>query len=190
MGKGKHISSGPQSAFVRDSVIMGVGILIIATLTYGAIWLIQDLRSGSDDDPAATGTTVTTQAPTTTSSPATAPSTAVATTTTSTSATTTVPVVEVRPPAEVTVIVLNSVGTTGLAHRVTEALAEIGYDTLEPDNYEPQLEQSRIWYKPGYGPDAIDLAANFPDALTELNPDVAPEADIVVLLGASYEEPE
>ena len=189
MAKGKHVSSGPQSAFVRDSVIMAVGILIIAALTYGAIWLFQDLRKGSGDDPAVTETTLTTEAPTTTAATATTSSTAAPTTTSSTSTTTTT-VVEVRPPAEVTVLVLNSVGTPGLARRVTENLAAIGYDTLEPDNYEPELEQSRIWYKPGFGPDAIDLAASFPDAKTELNPDVAPEADIVVLLGASYEEPE
>jgi hypothetical protein len=97
-------------------------------------------------------------------------------------------VIEVRPPEEVTVLVLNSVGTAGLAGRVTEKLAALGYDTLEPANFEPLLEQSLIWYKPGFGPDANDLAANFPDAVTEFNPDELPEADIVVLLGASYEE--
>ena len=83
---------------------------------------------------------------------------------------------------------LNSVGTAGLAGRVTEKLDALGYETLEPDNFEPLLEQSLIWYKPGFGPDANDLAANFPDAVTEFNPDELPEADIVVLLGASYEE--
>lgn len=189
MAKGKHVSSGPQTAFVRDSVIMAVGILIVAALTYGAIWIFQSI--GSDDGPIASGTTATTAAPATTSpTAATTSSTAASTTTTSApTTTTTAPVVEVRPPSEVRVLVLNSVGTPGLAGRVTESLAALGYDTLEADNYEPELEQSRIWYKPGFGPDAIDLAANFPDALTELNPDVAPEADIVVLLGASYEEP-
>ena len=85
-------------------------------------------------------------------------------------------------------LVLNSIGTTGLARRVTDRLSELGYNTLTPDNYEPRLEQSLIWYKPGFGPDAQDLAANFPDAVTEFNPDEQPEADIVVLLGASYEE--
>lgn len=187
MTKGKHVSSGRQSAFLRDSVIMGVGILIIAALTYGAIWLFQDLTGGSNGDPVAVATTTTTAAPTTTVAPATttsAPTTSISTTTT------TAPVVEVRPPDEVTVLVLNSIGTPGLAGQVTELLAGMGYDTLEADNYEPELEQSRIWYKEGFGPEAIDLAALFPDALTELNPDVAAEADIVVLLGASYEEPE
>ena len=188
MTKGKHVSSGRQSAFLRDSVIMGVGILIIAALTYGAIWLFQDLVGGSDDDPVAVATTTTTAAPETTAAPAT--TTSAPTTSISTTATTTAPVVEVRPPEEVTVLVLNSVGTPGLAGTVTEQLAGLGYETLEADNYEPGLERSRVWYKEGFGLEANDLAALFPDALIELNPDVAPEANIVVLLGASYEEPE
>lgn len=188
MTKGKHVSSGRQSAFLRDSVIMVVGILIIAALTYGAIWLFQDLTGGSDDDPVAVATTTTTAAPTATAGPST---TAAPTTSTSPSTTTTTaPVIEVRPPEEITVLVLNSIGTPGLAGRVTEQLAGMGYVTLEPDNYEPELEQSRIWYKEGFGPDANELAAVFPDALRELNPDAALEADIVVLLGASYEDPE
>lgn len=186
MTKGKHVSSGRQSAFLRDSVIMAVGILIIAVLTYGAIWLFQDLTGGSDGDPVAVATT-TTAGPSTTVSTTT---TSAPTTSTSTTTTTTAPVVEVRPPEEVTVLVLNSVGTPGLAGRVTEQLAGLGYDTLEAANYEPELEQSLIWYKEGFLLEANDLAAFFPDALTQLNSDVAPEADIVVLLGASYEEPE
>lgn len=187
MARGRHASKAGQSAFLRDATIMAVGIIIVAALMYGLLWLIQSWRS-SDPLPGATDTTITaeTTVPPTTLPPST--STTAPTTTTTTAPTTTVPVIEVRPPEEVTVLVLNSVGTQGLAGRVTERLADLGYDMLEPDNFEPLLEQSRIWYKPGYGPDANDLAANFPDAVTEFNPDELPEADIVVLLGASYEE--
>jgi hypothetical protein len=187
MARGKHASRAGQSAFLRDATIMGIGIVIVAALMYGILWLVQSWRS---PDPLP-GTSETTQVVETSEAPATAPSTTttIAPTTTTTAApTTTVPVIEVRPPEEVTVLVLNSVGTAGLAGRVTEKLAALGYDMLEPDNFEPLLPQSRIWYKPGFGPDANDLAANFPDAVTEFNPDELPEADIVVLLGASYED--
>jgi hypothetical protein len=172
---------------MRDAAIMGVGIIIVAALMYGILWLIQSWRS-PDLLPAGSETTLvveTTVAPATSASTTT---TAAPTTTTTAAPTTTVPVIEVRPPGEVTVLVLNSVGTSGLAGRVTEKLAALGYDMLEPDNFEPLLEQSKIWYKPGFGPDANDLAANFPDAVTEFNPDELPEADIVVLLGASFED--
>lgn len=184
MARGKHASKAGQSAFTRDAAIMAVGILIVAALVYGLLWLIQSIRNS--DGPVASETTLVVE---TTTAPSTSTSTTVASTTTSTVPTTTaVPVIEVRPPEEVRVIVLNSVGTAGLAARVTGILADLGYDMLEEDNYQPRLEQSLIWYKPGFGADANDLAANFPDVIVELNPDDLPEADIVVLLGASYED--
>ena len=187
MARGRHASKSGQSAFIRDATIMGVGIVIVAALMYGILWLIQSWRS-PDPLPGTSETTQVVETPTTTTIRATTTTTAAPTTTTTSTTTTTVPVIEVRPPEEVTVLVLNSVGTAGLAGRVTETLAELGYNTLTPDNFEPRLEQSLIWYKEGFGPDAQDLAANFPDAVTEFNPDGPAEADIVVLLGASYEE--
>ncbi len=187
MARGRHASKSGQSAFLRDAAIMAVGIVIVAALMYGILWLIQTWRS-PDPLPGASETTQVVEPSTTTTLPASTTTTAAPTTTTTSTTTTTVPVIEARPPEEVTVLVLNSVGTAGLAGRVTERLAELGYDTLEPDNYEPRLDQSLIWYKEGFGPEAQDLAANFPDAVTEFNPDGLPEADVVVLLGASYEE--
>lgn len=186
MAKGRHASKVGQSAFLRDATIMGVGIIIVAALMYGMLWLIQSWRS-SDGLPTAAETTLVVD---TTTVPTTVPPTTTTTSqpTTTIAPTTTIPDIEVRPPGEVTVLVLNSVGTLGLAGRVTEELATLGYDMLEPDNFESFLERTRIWYKPGFGPDATDLAANFPDAVTEFNPDEIPEADIVVLLGASYED--
>jgi hypothetical protein len=187
MARGRHASTAGQSAFLRDASIMAVGIVIVAALMYGILWLFQSWRS-PDPLPGASETTLVVESTTTTADRASTTTTAAPTTTTTTTTTTTLPVIEVRPPEEVTVLVLNSVGTAGLAGRVTGLLDELGYNTLEPDNYEPRLDQSVIWYKEGYGPEAQDLAANFPDAVTEFNPDGLPEADIVVLLGASYEE--
>lgn len=186
MTKGRHVSSDRRSEFARDAVIMGVGIVIVAALFYGILWLIQDLRSPGS---VVAGTETTQTSPPTTTPPATTSTTQAPTTTpTTTAPTTTTTVVEVRAPEEITVLVLNSIGVTGLAGRVTEQLATLGYNTLEPDDYSPRLDQSLIWYKPTFGPEAIDLAANFPDALTELNADLDPDADIVVLLGDSYED--
>ena len=187
MARGRHASRSGQSAFLRDAAIMGVGIVIVAALMYGILWLIQTWRS-PDPLPGASETTQVVDSATTTTIRTSTTTTAAPTTTTTSTTTTTVPVIESRPPEDVTVLVLNSVGTAGLAGRVTERLADLGYDMLEPDNYEPRLEQSLIWYKEGFGPDAQDLAANLPDAVIEFNPDGLPEADIVVLLGASYEE--
>jgi hypothetical protein len=189
MARGRHASKSGQSAFLRDAAIMAVGIVIVAALMYGILWLIQSWRS-PDPLPGASETTQVAETSTTTTIRSSTTTTAAPTTTTTSTTTTstTVPVIEVRPPEEVTVLVLNSVGTAGLAGRVTARLDELGYETLEPDNYEPRLEQSLIWYKEGFGPEAQDLAANFPDAVTEFNPDGLPEADIVVLLGESYEE--
>jgi hypothetical protein len=86
------------------------------------------------------------------------------------------------------VLVLNAVGVAGLAAEVTEALDTLGYETLIPANYQPTLEQSRVWYHAGFAPEAFELAgAVAPDALIEENPDLTADADIVVVLGASYE---
>jgi hypothetical protein len=84
-------------------------------------------------------------------------------------------------------LVLNAVGVAGLAAEVTERLDTLGYATVTPANYQPALEQSRVWYQAGFAPEAFELAgAVAPDALIEENPDLTADADIVVVLGASY----
>ena len=180
--KGRH-AGGESTAFVRDLGLMVVGILVVGAVVFGALWMF---ARATDSDPLAVttttsstvlGTTVSTTAPTTTS-------TTVATTTSTTSIT----VGEVREPSEITVLVLNAVGTPGLAGRLTERLAGLGYETLTADDYDPPLDQSRVWYRPGFGAEALELAAQIPDALIEVNPDTDTDADIVVVLGGSYQE--
>jgi len=84
--------------------------------------------------------------------------------------------------------VLNGVGVAGLAFEVSSELDDLGYQTLEPGNYEPVLSQSRVWYAAGFEAEAFELAAEFPDALVEqASADLAIDADIVVVLGESYE---
>lgn len=175
MLKGRHVSQ-ESSTFGRDLAVMIVGIGVVGALVFGGLSLV-----GADEEPASTTT-----APAV--SPSTVPTTAATGATTTTTApppapATTVPAV--RPPSEVRVLVLNSVGTPGLAAAVAADLAGLGYVTLTPDNYGPLVDQSRVWYREGFGGEALELAAQFPDALVERN-EFEAEADIIVVLGASY----
>jgi hypothetical protein len=89
----------------------------------------------------------------------------------------------------VTVQVLNGTDVEGLAARVTQQLASAGYQTLAATNFpDGTLDVTRIWYQEGFLPEAIELSASFPDALVEVTPDPAGPADLVVVLGASFEE--
>lgn len=186
-GRGKHAASG-SSAFIRDLVVMAVGIVIVGVLLYGGLSLFAGLGSDDEADAGETTTTETTSPSSTEPTSATTASTTTTTTTTTESTTTTTEAVVVREPSEVTVIVLNSTGQSGLAGGVTATLAEAGYQTLQADNYEPALEQSRVWFVGDFAPEAAELGANFvPDAAVEAyeGPDVG--ADIVVVLGAGFE---
>lgn len=184
-GRGKHVASG-SSAFIRDLVVMAVGIVIVGVLLYGGLSLLAGL--GADDqDPAATTVASETTGPSTsettiaTTNPTTTATTAPETTTTTAAAV-------ARDPSGVTVIVLNAANRSGIAGRLTTSLDEAGYQTLQPDNYEPLLDQSRVWYVGDFAPEAAELQAGFvPDAAIEPyeGPDVG--ADIVVVLGASFE---
>jgi len=172
--KGRHVSQ-ESSTFGRDLAVMIVGIGVVGALVFGGLSLV-----GADEEPAPTTT-----APAVPSStaPTTAATVAPATTAPPPAPATTVPAV--RPPSEVRVLVLNSVGTPGLAAAVNADLAELGYVTLTPDNYGPLVDQSRVWYREGFGGEALELASQFPDALVERN-EFEAEADIIVVLGASY----
>ncbi len=166
---------------------MAVGIVIVGVLLYGGLSLIAGL--GSDGDPDAASTTV--LAETTTSAEPSTTGTTTATTSTTTTVveqTTTTTVVAVRPPSAVTVLVLNSTGRAGVAGSLTTTLGNAGYQTLQASNYEPLLDQSRVWYLGDFAPEAAELGADWvSDAIIEPyeGPDLG--ADIVVVLGASYD---
>lgn len=130
--------------------------------------------------------TTTTTAPTTTT---TAPTTTTeATTTTAATTTTTLP--PLVEPAQLTVLVLNSTTVQGMAGRLTDDIAELGYQTLEADNYRPRLDTSVVWHKPGLDREATLLAETLvPDATVAPYPEDEPvEADIQIVLGASFSE--
>ncbi|MDX1745814.1 MAG: hypothetical protein R3324_07745, partial [Halobacteriales archaeon] len=107
MARGKH-TKRRNPAFLRDLSIMGLGVVVVALLVFGALWVIASIGDGDSGDDAAAPTT---SSPATTSTsqsdpPTTAPST---TTSTSSTTTTTVPTtttVTLRDPSEVRVLVL------------------------------------------------------------------------------------
>ena len=134
------------------------------------------------------GVTETTAESSTTAAPVTTTTREVTTTTTTAPPTTTTTTVVARTPSEIVVVVLNGVGVAGLAAEVSSGLEELGYQTLEPGNYEPVLSQSLILYSEGFEVEAFELAAEFPDAQVERDTAGNEEgADIVVVLGESYE---
>jgi len=134
------------------------------------------------------GSTDTTVAPSTTAAPLTTTTRAITTTTTTAPTTSTSTTVARRAPSEIVVVVLNGVGVAGLAAEVSSGLEELGYQTLEPGNYEPVLSQSLILYSEGFEVEAFELAAEFPDAQVQQDTAGNDEgADIVVVLGESYE---
>ena len=185
---GRHASPDP-SRFRRDlarlvvlavvTVVVGVAVVLIIRLLVGGGeepgTVLTAVESTVESDPASTVTTVTSTTPATTS-----------TTTTTTMPTTTLP--PVRDPDRVVVVVLNSTRVTGLAGRVTQQLSDLGYQTLDPDNYPTALDTSVIWYVEGFEREAGVLAEEITDANVEMFPGDNPEAALTVVLGASYRE--
>jgi hypothetical protein len=87
------------------------------------------------------------------------------------------------------VIVLNSTTVSGLAAGVSDNLAVLGYQMLEPDNYAPTLEISRIWFADDFDDEAITLASQIPQQTVIVEPwpnDEPIPADIVVVLGTDF----
>ena len=180
---GRHAApAGPS--FYRDLLTMLGGILAVGIIVYLGLSALSTTDSpgpvDTTESASTTPTPLTTAAPLTTTTRAAITTTAPPTTTTSTTA-------ALRPPSAIVVRVLNGVGTAGLASDVSSALQELGYQILEPGNFQ-ELAQSRVWYIEGFEGEAIELALQFPDALVEpTGAGGEEEADIVVVLGQSYE---
>ena len=180
--KGKHSSQTPGT-FYRDLTIMILGIILVGAAVFFLLYLFADQP---DTGPTTTTTTIaetstTGEEPTSTTDDDPATSTTVATTSTT---------VSVRPPAEVTVVVLNSMGLDGAAGRLNTELTEAGYQTLTPDNFTPEQDPSRIWYREGFAAEANVLTEFVPGATVEPLPDEALQegADVVLVLGTGYTE--
>lgn len=183
--KGRH-TDGASTGFYRDLAMMVLGILALGAAIFLLLfWLAEGPEEGPPTTPLAADTTVTSTPGTTVS---TTETTVVTTTTTTVPTSTTVPV---RPPDEVRVVVLNSMGLAGAAGRMTERLEEAGYQTLQADDYEPELDPSRIWYREGFSAEANVLLEYLPpDAVVQPleDDDLQEGADVILILGSGYEE--
>ena len=179
---GRHASPA-KPRFYRDVLTMVGGILVVGIIVYLGLTAFSATQSpGPADTTAAVATT--TASVTTTIGATTTSTTAPLTTTTSPTTT----VASLRAPTEIQVRVLNGVGTPGLAATVSAELQGLGYQMLDPGDYSPALAQSRVWYAEGFEGEAFELAAEFPDAQVEqANDELDAEADIVVVLGDSYD---
>lgn len=182
--RGKHASRGPGT-FYRDLAVMILGILVVGAAVFFLLYLFADRPvTGAETTTTAADLTTTTDEETTTTAEGDT------TTTTTLDTTTTSEVVAVRPPAEVTVVVLNSTDLDGAAGRLTSRLADAGYQTLPADNHTPEQDPSRIWYREGYAAEAAALLEHMAGANVEGLPDetLGEGADIVVVIGTGYTE--
>ncbi len=178
-------------AVVVSGVFADSGETIPAALT-GTEPTTSVLFAGVESSSTTASSTTTTIPSTTTTVPATTttapPSTTEMTTTTVATTTTTLP--PMVEPAQLTVLVLNSTTVQGMAGRLTADSADLGYQTLEADNYRPRLDTSVVWHKPGLDREAALLAETLvPDATVAPYPEDEPvQADIQIVLGASFSE--
>ena len=183
MTRGKHAAESDGS-FYRDLTMMIVGILLVGAAVFLILYFL-----GGDPDPAAGETTSLPSSPSTTTSSTVATSTTLAgsTSTSTTRAETTIPV---RPPDQVRVVVLNSIGLAGAAGRKTQELADAGYQTQQAGDLEPEQDPSRVWYRDGFSAEANALVEFVPGAVVEPIPDpeLEPGADVVLVLGTGYTE--
>ncbi|HJS71097.1 MAG TPA: LytR C-terminal domain-containing protein [Acidimicrobiia bacterium] len=180
--KGKH-SSQTQGTFYRDLAIMILGILLVGAIVFLLLWLWADQpETGPSSTTSTVGQTSTSGATVTSSTPTSQPAPTTAPPPDST--------VAVRPPSEVTVVVLNSIGIDGAAGRLTTELAAAGYQTITGDNYEPEQDPSRIWYREGYAAEAAALVEFLPGATVEPLPDESLQegANVILVLGTGYSE--
>ena len=195
---GRH-ASADQSRFRRDLrrmiTLVLVSLVIVVVVALGIRFLLgrsEGPGSGGTTAPTSTSAdpspselaTTTTARPSTTvpSTTSTVPSTTLTATTTTT---TSLPVWE---PAQLTVLVLNSTRTAGLAGRLTDRLSDLAYRTLEPGNHPSLLDVSVVWFVDGFEREAEVLAEEIPDANVEPFPGDNPRAPLTVVVGASFRE--
>jgi cytoskeletal protein RodZ len=168
--------------------MMVLGIALVGAAVFLLLYLFlgnPDAEAGASTSPGSTTSSVAGSSEptaTTSTSPATTAPDA-----TDAPSTTTVPV---RPPQEIRVIVLNSIGLDGAGGRKTQQLADAGYQTQQADDLEPEQDQSRVWYRDGFAPEANALLEFLPGALVEPLPDqeLQSGADVILVLGAGYSE--
>jgi hypothetical protein len=195
--RGRHVRRSGLG-FYRDVAFLVAGIVLVGALVFGGLsWWAG--RDGGDSTTTQAGestliTTISTVA-TTTAAPTTRPpaTTAPPASTTTAPSTTAAPPTTLRAarePSEVQVIVLNSIGVTGIAGELSDQLAGLGYQMTEAANYTPELSDTMIFHADGFSLEALDLSEAVPDGTVAPDQELAEEwgVDIVVVIGRSYQE--
>lgn len=182
--KGRH--AGEDGNFYRDLAIMILAIVGVGALVFFLLFVFAG--DTVSDTTTTSSTTSTTTSTTVGESSTTEPTVDTTTTTTSTT-------IPVRANEDVRVVVLNSVAIGGAAGRFTQVLADLGYQTLQADDFRPEQDPTRIWFREGFSAEANTLAEfmledSGTETLVEPLPDetLKPGADLVVVLGTGYQE--
>ncbi len=205
---GKHEAPGTGefwAGLIRHATMIVLGVGIVLALVFAVVKLLPEWFPADQPvptTPVAVGTGSTTSTTvddtvlpvrTTVTSPTSVGSTSTtvagSTSTTAAPTTTTSPTTTVgaeRSPGEITVKVLNSTSTSGLAAGVTADLAAAGYQMEEQDNYSPTQVDSFIYYAPGFQAEALTVQNLVAGTKVAANPAAAPSADILIILGTSF----
>ncbi|MDH5503321.1 MAG: LytR C-terminal domain-containing protein [Acidimicrobiia bacterium] len=205
---GKHEAPGTGefwAGLIRHATMIVLGVGIVLALVFAVVkllpeWFPADSPGPTDPIAAATSSTTSTTVDDTvqpvrttvtppTSSGSTSTTAVGSTSTTAAPTTTTSPTTTVgseRSPGEITVKVLNSTRTSGLAATVTADLAAAGYQMEEQGNYSPTQVDSFIYYAPGFQAEALTIQTLVAGTKVAANPAAAPSADILIILGTSF----
>lgn len=97
----------------------------------------------------------------------------------------------VRPPAEVSVVVLNGTSVSGAAGKYSTAIGTAGYQMLEPGDAATKIPATQVFFAPGFEMEAaaVALAAGVPATVTPAALPTPPPgevgtANVVVVIGA------
>ncbi|MCY3539849.1 MAG: LytR C-terminal domain-containing protein [bacterium] len=175
--------------FRRDLFRAGIMALLILVVLVGVGIVARSLiGSSADNEPVAAESESTTTTESVTTTRATTTTAATTTTTVPTTTTTTEPIPPVRDPSRVGVAVFNATSIGGLAGRLTDRLAGVGYRTNTPADHSERLDNSVIWYVNGYDREAALLAEIVAIDQVVSFPGDAPPAPLTVVLGTDFEE--
>jgi hypothetical protein len=96
-----------------------------------------------------------------------------------------------RPPAEVSVVVLNGTSVSGAAGKYSTAIGTAGYQMLEPGDAATKIPATQVFFAPGFEMEAaaVALAAGVPATVTPAALPTPPPgevgtANVVVVIGA------
>jgi hypothetical protein len=167
-------------------------VLFWAVIVFGGVVVLTKGIGWLATSPTTTGAAAVSTTSLVAGATGTAPTTSTASTTTTSSTTSavasTTTTEPVRAPEDIRVQVLNSTTRAKIAAALTDVLASAGYQTIDADNYSHALDQSTVWYAPGFESEArVIVDAYIPDAVVQESPGPL-EVDILVVIGASYQE--